>query len=569
MQAGAEDLIGQGEMTQLSTMLHLMAPSPDSAALPQKLAAMYSTLAHHGLPDSAIQKYLGKQLLIRQHMERIHQLAQHEIEMEQTKAKFEEERKNARDASQYSTVSGPPVSSPTQQPVDNANVDAPVGKPATDDQTDTWDTAAETTSTDLPAPAPDPVEQDPVVEAAEPVGDVGMGDSSWKAGCGVLPDGMPCEGEWLDGTTHDMWLHDDAVSSFDVDRSTLISVHRLDTSQTSASQAEPVQHVDDSTPDSEVGDVPTSPDLDAFTPGTSGFHSAEQPEPKRQKISAHDAGSRGLPTSATTVGLADPNCLQPRTGCPPKIGPVHFCDQRDAAKFSGTSSMGRWRSKRSQQILRAVVGVAGTPPDAWRPLPAAAVAASPLSDVHAIVHAATFRMLTWQEAAVVLKHYIREHKSGNGNTNGVDKLFLGPRPDVVVSQTPSKQPGALYIEMPKVPRRLIRLKHQQAARRAGKGAEGLTVMPDRWRNSGGGKGSSDLPKGSPEPTVRRRYGAVVPATPTVANGSNHRKLKKEKEKSLRYYEYTLLEHKANGELGEHECYLFHVIRPGVPRAANS
>ena len=92
-------------------------------------------------------------------------------------------------------------------------------------------------------------------------------------------------------------------------------------------------------------------------------------------------------------------------------------------------------------------------------------------------------------------------------------------------------------------------------------------MPDRWRNSGGGKGSSDLPKGSAKPAVRRRYGAVVPAAPIVANGSNQRKLKKEK--SLRYYEYTLLEHKANGEVGEHECYLFHVIRSGVPRAANS
>ena len=71
-------------------------------------------------------------------------------------------------------------------------------------------------------------------------------------------------------------------------------------------------------------------------------------------------------------------------------------------------------------------------------------------------------------------------------------------------------------------------------------------MPDRWRNSGGGKGSSDLPKGSAKPAVRRRYGAVVPAAPIVANGSNQRKLKKEK--SLRYYEYTLLEHKANANV---------------------
>jgi len=171
-------------------------------------------------------------------------------------------------------------------------------------------------------------------------------------------------------------------------------------------------------------------------------------------------------------------------------------------------------------------------------------------------------MLTWQEAAVVLKHCIREHKAGNSG-----KLLLGPRPDVVISQTPSKQPGALYIEMPKVARTFIRLKHQKAARAAGKDAEGPTVMPDRWRNSGGGKGSSDLPKGSPKPTVRRRYGAVVPAASTVAKSSNQRKLKKEN--SLRYYEYTLLEHKANGDVGEHECYLFHVIRPGVPRAANS
>lgn len=566
MPAGAEDLIGQGE---LSTMLHLVAPSQDSAAVPQKLGAMYSTLAQHGLPDSAIRNYLAQQLLIRQHLERIHQLAQHEIEMEQTKAKFEEERKKAREASQYSTVSGPPVSSPTQQPVDSEDADAPVGKPATDDQTGTWDTVAETTSTDpAPAPAPDAVEQDPVVKEAEPTGEVGMGDSLWKIGCGVLPDGMPCEGEWLDGTMYDTWLDDDAKSS--VDRSSMVSVHQLDTSQISASQVEPAQQVDDCTPGSEVGDAPTSPNLDAFAPRTLGCHSAEQPEPKRQKMSAHDAGSRRLPTSATTVGLADSNLLQPRTVIPPTMGPVQFCNQRDAAKFSCTSSMGRWRSKDSQNILSAVE-VAGTPPDALRSSlrvsSAAAAAASPLSDVRAIVQAATFRMLSWQEAAVVLKHCIRLHKAGIGDTVGVDKLLLGPRPDVVISQNPSEQPGALYIEMPKVPRKLIRLKYQQAARRAGRGAEGQTVVPDRWRNSGGGKGSSDLPKGSPKPTVRRRYGAVVPAAPTAAIGSNQRKLKKEN--SLRYYEYTLLEHKANGELGEHECYLFHVIRPGVPRAANS
>lgn len=161
-------------------------------------------------------------------------------------------------------------------------------------------------------------------------------------------------------------------------------------------------------------------------------------------------------------------------------------------------------------------------------------------------------MLTWQEAAVVLKHSIREHKAGNcGNR------MLYPRPDVVISANPSKQAGALFVEMPKVPRKFLRLKHQQSD------AEDSTVMPDRWRNSGGGKGSSDLPKGSPKPIVRRRYGAVVPAAATAGNS----KLKKEN--SLRYYEYTLLNHQANGEVGEHECYLFHVIRPGVPRAANS
>ena len=120
------------------------------------------------------------------------------------------------------------------------------------------------------------------------------------------------------------------------------------------------------------------------------------------------------------------------------------------------------------------------------------------------------------------------------------------------------------MSMPKVPRKFFRIKQHKGAARAKADAP---VMPDRWRNSGGGKGSSDLPKGSKMPTVRRRYGAVVPVAATVGSSSNQRKLKREQ--SLRYYEYTLLAHKPESETLEQERYLFHVIRPGVPRAANS
>ena len=72
---------------------------------------------------------------------------------------------------------------------------------------------------------------------------------------------------------------------------------------------------------------------------------------------------------------------------------------------------------------------------------------------------------------------------------------------------------------------------------------------DRWANSGGMKGSRDLPYNSPTPFVRRRYGSVF---------SHHEPSGKGK----RYYEYTLLHQREDGTTYEDKsASLFHIL-PG-------
>ena len=72
---------------------------------------------------------------------------------------------------------------------------------------------------------------------------------------------------------------------------------------------------------------------------------------------------------------------------------------------------------------------------------------------------------------------------------------------------------------------------------------------DRWANSGGMKGSRDLPYNSPTPFVRRRYGSVF---------SHHESSGKGK----RYYEYTLLHQREDGTTYEDKsASLFHIL-PG-------
>ena len=517
-------------------MLDLFAPSQEPAALAKKFGAMYSTLARHGLPDAAIQNYLAQQLLIRQHMERIYQLAQHELEMEQAQAKFDAEGKRAQ-MTRFTTDPGPPVSVPAPLSAPSCDDDdAAVRTSATNDTRCTCGTGGETNHSNAArnAPAPHPIAREEVASANT----VGMDEGAWMIGS----DALPSEGEWLDDMGDDVWSNDDSNSTFDTDRRTQMSVHHL-----YLPQSKPIPHAeqtDDSTPCSEVGDVPTSPHVEGIESEKQRLHPAEQLGLKRPKLDAQNAGSRRMQTSSTIVGLAD---LETTAVEFPLMSP----HQNSDATCSSTSS--------TTENLHVAIRVAGTPPDAWRPSTAAA---APVDDVRAILQAAAFRMLTWQEAAVVLNYCICEHNSGGSGG------LLGPRPDVVISANPSEQPGALYVEMPKVPRKIVRLKRQKSAvARWNEDAESSTMMPDRWRNSGGGKGSSDLPKGARKPTVRRRYGAVVPADPTSGHGSDQPKPKREN--SLRYYEYTLLDHKANGEVGEHECYLFHVIHAGVPRAANS
>jgi hypothetical protein len=71
---------------------------------------------------------------------------------------------------------------------------------------------------------------------------------------------------------------------------------------------------------------------------------------------------------------------------------------------------------------------------------------------------------------------------------------------------------------------------------------------DRWANSGGMRGSRDLPYNSATPYVRRRYGSVVPHGGTT--------------KGKRYYEYTLLRTNPDGSIVEDKtCTLFHIL-PG-------
>ena len=72
---------------------------------------------------------------------------------------------------------------------------------------------------------------------------------------------------------------------------------------------------------------------------------------------------------------------------------------------------------------------------------------------------------------------------------------------------------------------------------------------DRWANSGGMRGSRDLPYNSATPYVRRRYGSVFP------HGGG-------KLKGKRYYEYTLLRTNPDGSIVEDKtCTLFHIL-PG-------
>lgn len=147
----------------------------------------------------------------------------------------------------------------------------------------------------------------------------------------------------------------------------------------------------------------------------------------------------------------------------------------------------------------------------------------------------------------------------------------------------------------------------------------LRVVSDRWRNSGGSKGSSDLPKDGTQPRVRRRYGAsskplamcccdsrrcfcwwsyapsiVLPlfrccrygaVLPAVGQSTKKSRRQSSTSGALRYYEYTLLGKKKQlcrmsafvstapdsdqkllcgcadeGPAGE-ECFLFHVVNP--------
>ena len=70
---------------------------------------------------------------------------------------------------------------------------------------------------------------------------------------------------------------------------------------------------------------------------------------------------------------------------------------------------------------------------------------------------------------------------------------------------------------------------------------------DRWANSGGMKGSRDLPYNSERPFVRRRYGSVFAHGDPTAKGK-------------RYYEYTLLRQDAKGDTYEDKsATLFHIL----------
>eukprot|EP01049_Picozoa_sp_SAG25_P014119 SAG25_NODE_2395_length_1654_cov_1.477170_1_plen_282_part_10 len=107
---------------------------------------------------------------------------------------------------------------------------------------------------------------------------------------------------------------------------------------------------------------------------------------------------------------------------------------------------------------------------------------------------------------------------------------------ILCSETFSERPHvgtpdwAIYKEMPKQRRR--------------------AKKSDRWANSGGKRGSRDLPYNSPTPFIRRRYGSVFP----VPQGPT------DKPKGKRYYEYTLLRPAADGTIEEDKTRtLFHIL----------
>ena len=152
-------------------------------------------------------------------------------------------------------------------------------------------------------------------------------------------------------------------------------------------------------------------------------------------------------------------------------------------------------------------------------------------DVKRCLIASQTRMLEWSEAAIILRYHVQIQRQKQ----------LGPklpiRPLCLVGGTDGSQPGGIYVEMPKIPRPRHRCKSAKArakltseerAQIAREILPGETLaarthcspwsaheptkrigcacgVPDRWRNSGGSKGSSDLPKEAKQPTVRRRY----------------------------------------------------------------
>eukprot|EP01052_Picozoa_sp_SAG31_P050880 SAG31_NODE_11821_length_995_cov_1.148438_2_plen_162_part_01 len=82
---------------------------------------------------------------------------------------------------------------------------------------------------------------------------------------------------------------------------------------------------------------------------------------------------------------------------------------------------------------------------------------------------------------------------------------------------------------------------------------------DRWANSGGTKGSRDLPYNSRRPIIRRRYGSVF------SQGSKRHGLTagcRLPQSTKRYYEYTLLRTQPDGSIVEDKSRtVFHIL-PG-------
>ena len=114
------------------------------------------------------------------------------------------------------------------------------------------------------------------------------------------------------------------------------------------------------------------------------------------------------------------------------------------------------------------------------------------------------------------------------SANDIRCLILSPDPFTERPDTDTPD-WAIYKECPKQRRR--------------------AKNSDRWANSGGMKGSRDLPYNSPKPFVRRRYGSVF----------SHRD---QSSKGKRYYEYTLLHQRDDGTTYEDKsASLFHIL-PG-------